>query len=118
MKESTIQKAIRVELTKPGSGVFVTRCNTGLFLPQHGGAPVRCGLGNGTPDLVGCISDPNSPYFGRGFCLETKTPAGRIRPDQIAWATAARKRGVFVAVVRSVDEARAARGRAMAGLLS
>ena len=62
---------------------------------------ITYGLGVGSPDLVGAID-------GRAFGLELKSPTGRVRPEQVAWAEAARRRGVPVAVVRTVEEAEAA----------
>ena len=59
---------------------------------------IAWGLGVGSPDLVGAVD-------GRAFGLELKSPTGRVRPEQVAWAEAARRRGVPVAVVRSVEEA-------------
>jgi len=64
----------------------------------------------GTPDLLLSVA-------GAFVGCELKTPIGRLRPEQVAWHAAARRRGVLVEVVRSVDEARAlvARARADAG---
>ena len=56
------------------------------------------GLGTGSPDLVGAVD-------GRAFGLELKSPTGRVRPEQIAWRDAAIRRGVHVAIVRTVEEA-------------
>ena len=111
MQESTIQKLIRQAIVLDGR-CFVTRCETGVFRAPQSEARIRCGLGNGTPDLIGCVVGS-----GRGFCVETKTATWRLRPDQVAWARAARGRGVFVAVCRSVPEALAAIDRACAGAL-
>jgi len=56
------------------------------------------GLGVGSPDLVGAVN-------GYAFGLELKSPTGRVRPEQIAWRDAAIRRGVHVAIVRTVEEA-------------
>lgn len=56
------------------------------------------GLGTGSPDLVGVVQ-------GRAFGLELKSSTGRVRPEQERWHEAARRRGVPVGVVRSVEEA-------------
>lgn len=56
------------------------------------------GLGKGSPDLVGSVD-------GRAIGLELKSPTGRVEPHQATWHEAARRRGAFVAVVRSGDEA-------------
>lgn len=112
--ESVIQKQIRLAVCSSGRAM-VTRCNTGLAVPlaelkRGSERPVRYGLGNGTPDLVGCLVPS-----GRVFCIEVKAEKGRVSPDQIAWAEACRARGGFVAVCRSVDEAMEAVCRAERG---
>jgi hypothetical protein len=57
---------------------------------------VRFGLGVGSPDLVGVLRN------GICFCIETKVPGGRIRPEQAAWFRAAYKFGVRGGVARSL----------------
>jgi hypothetical protein len=64
------------------------------------------GLGVGSPDLVGAVD-------GRAFGLELKSPTGRVRPEQLAWRDAAIRRGVHVAIVRTVEEAEEAIRQAM-----
>jgi hypothetical protein len=70
---------------------------------------IRYGLGKGSADLVGI--GPG----GRFFALETKSPSGRLTPEQVKWANLVRRFGGFCATVRSVDEAKAALVRARAG---
>lgn len=70
---------------------------------------LRYGLGIGSADLVGVIPG------GRLFALEVKTSAGRTTPEQLAWLRAVRRWGGFAAIVRSVDDAIAALGRAEQG---
>ena len=72
---------------------------------------VRYGLGTGSADLVGILKS------GRVFCLEVKTPSGRVRPEQNAWLESVRRWGGFAAVVRSLDDAVAALARAEQGAL-
>lgn len=67
------------------------------------GRHITYGLGKGSPDLVGILA----PH-GRWFCLEIKTERGRVSDEQAMWHDCARRRGAYVAVVRSVDEALAA----------
>lgn len=67
------------------------------------------GLGKGSPDLVGSVD-------GRALGLELKSPSGRIEPHQQVWHDAARRRGAFVAVVRSGDEALDAVSRCRRGV--
>lgn len=90
----------------------VLRNNVGKFRRPTSEARVVCGLGTGSPDLVGVLRG------GRAFCLEVKDGSGRLEPDQRRWHEVARKWGVFVAVVRSVDDALAALARAEGGALS
>jgi len=67
---------------------------------------ITYGLGVGSPDLVGAVD-------GRAFGLELKSPTGRVRPEQLAWCEAAIRRGVHVAIVRTVEEAEEAIRQAM-----
>lgn len=60
---------------------------------------VRYGLGVGSPDLVGTLPG------GINFCIEVKTPEGRIDPAQRAWWKAALKWGIRGGVARSLDGA-------------
>lgn len=59
---------------------------------------ITYGLGVGSPDLVGAVA-------GRAIGLELKTAVGVVSPEQERWHAAARRRGVAVYVVRSVEEA-------------
>ena len=105
MSEGHIQDAIRLALTDE-PGLVVWRNNTGVA--EHRGARVRYGLAVGSADLIGCLD-------GRFIALEVKTAAGRASPEQRQWLDLVRRNGGFAAVVRSVDEARAAIVRARAG---
>ena len=68
------------------------------------------GLGMGSPDIVGILWPS-----GRWFCLELKASTGRVSDGQERWHRMARTMGAFVAVVRSVGEARSALERARNG---
>jgi len=57
----------------------------------------------GGPDLLAVVAP-----LGRLVALEVKTGSGRARPEQRAVHAALAAVGAVVAVVRSVDEARAA----------
>jgi hypothetical protein len=59
------------------------------------------GMVAGVPDLV-------LSYGGRAFFLEVKSPAGRLRPAQKEFLDRAQASGAKAAVVRSVDDVRAA----------
>ena len=67
-----------------------------LVLPEE-----RHGLGIGSPDLLVIVR-------GRGGFLELKTDKGSLSPEQRAYHAICRERGVWVEVVRSVEEAVAA----------
>lgn len=62
---------------------------------------VTYGLGVGSPDLVLSVD-------GLAGALELKTETGRVEPHQAQWHAAARRRGLFVQVVRSPEDATAA----------
>lgn len=57
----------------------------------------------GWPDLVGVLAP-----WGRCVMLEVKTARGRVTEEQAQFHQLARSKGAFVAVVRSVEEARTA----------
>lgn len=60
---------------------------------------VQYGLGVGSPDLVGSVG-------GRFIGMELKSPLGRLSEEQARWMEAANARGIHLAVVREVAEAR------------
>jgi hypothetical protein len=105
MSEGAIQDAIRVALSGE-PGLVLWRNNVGIA--EHRGQRVRYGLAVGSADLVGCLD-------GRFVALEVKTATGRVAPEQKLWLDLVRRYGGFAAIVRSVDEARAAVARARAG---
>jgi len=107
--ESKISRAIRIAINRTGRA----RIRPNIIMDpayNRDGRPVGpVGLGVGSPDFVGVIRG------GRSFCLEIKTETGRTRESQRQWHKAARDWGVFVAVVRSVEEALEALARAEQG---
>lgn len=105
MSEGATQDAIRVALSGE-PGLVLWRNNVGIA--EHRGQRVRYGLAVGSADLVGCLD-------GRFVALEVKTATGRVAPEQKLWLDLVRRYGGFAAIVRSVDEARAAVARARAG---
>jgi hypothetical protein len=70
---------------------------------------VRYGLSVGSPDLVGVLRS------GRAFCIEVKSPGGRLRPEQAAFWRAARAWNVAGGVATSVADALALLEAACAG---
>lgn len=82
----------------------------------------RFGLAKGSTDLVGILRRPmidartgQRVTVGTWFCLEVKTPVGRLSDDQKRWHRLARLFGAFVAIARNDNEARAALARARTG---
>ena len=114
MNESQIQDAIRLALgTEPGLVLWRNNVGTAEHWTERGVQRVRYGLAPGSADLVGlCIT---ASGIGRFIALEIKTPTGRVAPEQVLWLALVRRTGGFAAVVRSVDEARAAVARCRAG---
>jgi hypothetical protein len=70
---------------------------------KYGAAYVPYGLCVGAADLIG-LTVPG----GRFLAIEVKTPVGRTKPEQLAFAQAVTRAGGFHAFVRSVPEAIAA----------
>ena len=86
-------------------GVTVWRNNVGTAV-YEGGARVEYGVGGkGAPDLLCEVSHGAYPV---ALWLEVKTPEGTVEDHQRRWHTAARRGGRNVAVVRSIEDARAA----------
>lgn len=100
--ETKIQRAIREAINRSGHAL-VARNNVGF----DAGNRIPYGLGRGSPDLVGTLRN------GVCFCIEVKTPAGRLSREQQAWWRAARKWGIRGGVARSVPEALALLSEAM-----
>ena len=96
-EEQAIQDSIRVALAQEGYVVY--RTNVGKVKTADG-RWFDTGLPSGFPDLVGY-----KPENGRIFFLEVKTPIGRRRKDQVAFANGLRDKHVIYSVVRSADEA-------------
>ncbi len=93
MTEKKIQDDVRKALNLDGR-CRVTRYSVGFD------AVNKVRYGNvGWPDLIGVLRN------GVAFCVEVKTPTGRVSPEQEAFWRAARKWGVRGGVARSVSEA-------------
>lgn len=107
MLERSIQTAIRLALGREPD-LTLWRNETGVA--EHRGRHVRYGLCVGSADLIGILAPS-----GRFVALELKTAHGRVSPEQTRFLDLVRKRGGFAAVVRSVEDARAALDRARRG---
>ena len=94
-KESNISEAIRVELGKKGCRLF--RSQVGLFYTQYG-EMIHIGI-KGESDLHGHRAD------GRAVYIETKTPIGKARPEQIQFIEAMKKSNALAGFARSVEDA-------------
>jgi hypothetical protein len=74
---------------------------------------VPYGLGVGSPDLVGLLRlSIGKTTVAIWFCLELKTPEGKLDPEQEKCHAIWRRFGAFVETVRSVADARCALERA------
>lgn len=124
MTESQILAAIRIALGSEPD-LVLWRLSQGGAVTRKG-QTYRAGLSvNGAADLIGILQETVSEelhagtcrgrVIGRFFALEIKAANGRCSPEQELWLNLVRQRGGFAAVVRSVDEARAALERARAG---
>lgn len=96
-KEQAMQDSIRVALAEHGYIVF--RTNVGKVKTADG-RWFDTGLPTGFPDLMGY-----KPDNGRIFFIEVKTPIGRRRKDQVAFANELRDKNVIYGVARSAEEA-------------
>jgi hypothetical protein len=95
MSELQLTSAILLALEQLGA--WPMRVNSGQA--RRGGGVIQLAA-IGTPDIL--LIGPGKVA---GSWLEVKTETGRLRPEQIAWHEKARRMGVRVAVVRSVEGA-------------
>lgn len=77
------------------AGIFAARNNTGV----RGG--IRFGLGKGSADIIAVVS-------GRMVALEAKVDRGVVSQDQLDWMKRVKAAGAYYAVIRSIDDVRAA----------
>jgi len=107
MTEAQLLHQIQLELGQdPRLRIF--RNNVGQARDQVTGQHVRFGLATGASDLLGIVRP-----VGRWLALEVKSPAGRVRPEQLAFLAMVNEFGGVARVVRSVEEAKAALAEAM-----
>ncbi len=110
--EGKLSDAIR-EVLALERGLLLWRNSQGII--RQGKRVYRTGLGVGSADLVGVITLIAKRTWGRFIALEIKLPGEQPTDAQRAWLEHVRAHGGFAAVVRSVEEARAAVARARAG---
>jgi hypothetical protein len=109
-EETRIQNAAIAELgSLPGVLLLVNTVGK-ILNPWTGIGWFVYGLGEGTPDVIGAVD-------GRFLALEFKRPGEKPEPHQARLHAAWRSLGIFVAVVDSVESARAAIERCRAGEL-
>ena len=128
MTETELMHAIMVALSVE-PGVVLWRNHTGYVevVDENGARPQRFGVGGkGGADLIGivtrkitipsdCGMGDDVEEVGVFVALEVKTPKGRVAPEQTMHLEIVRRAGGFAAVVRSVDDAKAALERARNG---
>lgn len=119
MAESALIKSIRLVVgrMRPRKAMLV-RNMVAMCVAYHDRhreppRPFKCGVGVGSPDLIGMIVD--GPCKGRAIAIEVKVGKTRTTKEQIAWAAAFRKNGGFCCIVKSVEEAVRAVERAWRG---
>lgn len=113
--EAYILSAIRLAANDE-PGLVLWRLSQGGAVTR-GGKTYRAGLSvNGASDLVGVLRMPDG-MGGRGrfVALEVKAARGHVQREQELFLDVVRRHGGFAAVVRSVDDFRAAVERARNG---
>lgn len=111
INESQLTSAIRRALGRePDLTLWRNNVGVAVHRAPSGTHTTRYGLIPGASDLLGILAPG-----GRWVALEIKTERGRVTPEQRMFLGLVRSRGGFAAVVRSVDEARAALDRARNG---
>lgn len=90
--------------------VLIARNNSGA-LKDATGRLVRYGLGDGSADLIGCVSieltDMDSAPFKVGVyvAIEMKRPGKKATEEQRAWLDIYASRGAITGVAHSAEEA-------------
>ena len=115
MKESALQREVRLALSAPGQVFWRNNIGQAEFWNDRRDDCDRVAYGVGGPggsDLLGIVG-------GRWVALELKAPGARTNPKravlQEQFRRLVRSAGGFACVVRAVDEALAAVGRAREG---
>lgn len=94
--EATIQSEIMLAVSREGHSVW--RSNAGTVRSMQGHV-VKL-FPEGFPDLVGFRKTD-----GKFFCIEVKTPNGRLREAQKRFATFAESKPIIYGIARSAEEA-------------
>ena len=79
-REVEVQRAVLAFLRRHPAVLFAGRLNSGSAQMQDGRPIMFHTLGNGAPDILGCMR--------RGaamLAIEVKRPGGKPRPEQLAW---------------------------------
>ena len=89
-------------------GMRLWRNNIGLFLSLNG-TPTRCGLCDGSADLIGITPTTITPEMvGKTIAvftsIEVKTATGRASESQLRWQERIRELGGIALIVRHEDE--------------
>lgn len=95
IRESLLMRRIQETLAASGK-ITVWRNNVG-FDPER---RIRYGLAVGSADLIGFLHGT-----GQFVGIEVKTAAGRLSPEQQAWARHVNGKGAVCVTFRSVEEA-------------
>lgn len=93
MKESELL-SYAITLLKQSGLVWWRVANQGT---SHAGIRKKSHI-KGFPDLAGVF--PN----GRLWCIELKTPTGKLSPEQVEWITKLNMSGAMALVLRSKEE--------------
>ncbi len=109
LTESRIQAQVRAVLSHRDSSTRVWRNTTGAGKLENG-QYIQWGLSVGSSDLVGIHRYLIKPedigtYIGRLFCVEIKTPKGRLSPEQKIWMKTIQDFGGISEICRSKKDA-------------
>lgn len=107
MTESEIQAAVMRKLgSRPDTRVFRNHCGS---VQDQAGRWHTFGLAKGSADLIGWQSITITPEMvgtkvAQFLSVEVKTPTGRVRPEQDAWARTVNAHGGRAIIVRSTND--------------
>ena len=107
--ESVIMK--RIQLALSNMNIRLLRNNIGLFYTKAG-FPIRCGLANGSGDLIGwktiiITKDMIGKKVAVFTSIEVKTESGSLKPQQMAWMRLINNMGGIGICARTPEEAEA-----------